>query len=121
MTRFSRMMLSAFTDAGLPFEAAAEWQWINLDHVERIHEHVHVEPARATSETRARAATSPSSSSRCAVANSSRRPARTRRRTLRSTAWCTSVARSSVPAEVAVDCTPRFRRRVSLGQSVMTC
>lgn len=51
MTRFTRMMLSTFNDAGLPSEAAAEWQWINLDHVERIHEHVHVEPARATSDT----------------------------------------------------------------------
>lgn len=46
MTRFTRMMLTTFDDTGLPSEAAAEWQWINLDHVERIHEHVHEDPAR---------------------------------------------------------------------------
>ncbi|OII39283.1 hypothetical protein [Plantibacter sp. MMLR14_011] len=46
MTRFTRMMLTSFDDTGLPSEAAAEWQWINLDHVERIHEHVHEEPVR---------------------------------------------------------------------------
>lgn len=51
MTRFTRTMLTTLTDTGLPSEAAAEWQWINLDHVERIHEHVHVEPARATSDS----------------------------------------------------------------------
>ena len=39
-------MLTSFDDTGLPSEAAAEWQWINLDHVERIHEHVHEEPMR---------------------------------------------------------------------------